>query len=59
MAIDRRGQLLFEQQRHLLRVLEKTGLQHDVQHRVRGRNRKRVAAEGRAVRPRRHAGGGF
>ena len=59
IAIDHRGQLLLEQQRHLLHMIEEAGLEHDIQHRVRGGDRQRVAAEGRTVRARRHAGGGF
>ena len=50
---------MFQQQRHLLHVVEEAGLEHDVEHRVRRRDRQRVAAEGRAMRTRRHAGCGF
>ena len=59
IAIDHGGQLLFEQQRHLLHMVEEAGLQHHVEHRVGGGDRQRIAAEGRAVRARRHAGGGL
>ena len=40
-------------------MLEEAGLQHHVEHRIGRRHRQRIAAEGRAVRARRHAGRGL
>ena len=45
-----------QQPRHPLDPLEEAGLQHHVEHGVAARDRHRVAAERRAVRPRDHAG---
>ena len=41
-----------------MHVIEEAGFQHDVEHGVGRCDRERIAAKGRAVRARRHAGGG-
>ncbi len=40
-------------------MVEEAGLQHHVEHGIGGSDRQRIAAEGRAVRTGRHAGGGL
>ena len=40
-------------------MVEEAGLEHHVEHGVGSRDRQRIAAEGRTVRARRHAGCGF
>ena len=53
------GEPLLEQQRHLAHVIEEARLRHLVEHGVAGRDRERIAAEGRAVGAGRHAVGGL
>src|SRR5579883_1985072 len=40
-------------------MIKKAGLEHDIEHRARSRDRKRIAAEGRAMRAWRHASRGI
>ena len=56
MRVDDRGELLLEPQADRAHVLEEALVEDDVEHGDADRHRERIAAEGRAVRARRHAG---
>ncbi len=55
MTVLHLGEPLLEQKRDAAQALEEAGRQHHVEHGVAGRHGERIAAEGRAVRARRHA----
>ncbi len=59
MLVLHGGERLLQAQRLLLHGFEEARLEHDIEHGVADRHRQRIAAEGRAVRARRHALGGL